>query len=67
MGEPRLTAQFEKPATSNPLRPYSVPAHPHYWLRYPAGGDGWRICKWCALTQSPEEQDAPIAREGRAG
>ena len=35
--------------------PGVTPVH-HLWLAYRAGGTGHRICKWCGLTQRPEEQ-----------
>lgn len=57
MTEPNFRAQFEDDKPLMTGRPYSVPPHPHLWLRYPDGGKGWRICKWCGLTQSPEERE----------
>lgn len=32
--------------------------HAPAWKAYAAGGPGWRICKWCGLTQRPEEREA---------
>jgi hypothetical protein len=54
LSEPDFRAQFERDLPVS--RPYSLPPHPHLWLRYPSGGKGWSICKWCALTRSPEER-----------
>ncbi len=50
---PDFEAQFRDPKPKG--APYSVPEHPHLWLPFPAAGKGWRICKWCGLTQNPEE------------
>lgn len=63
---PDFSAQFEGPER-NTSRPYSLPKHAHLWLRYPSGGTGWQICKWCGLTRSPDEiANAPesVAAEG---
>lgn len=43
------------PETTRDHPPGVTPLH-HLWLPYRAGGAGWRICKWCGLTQRPEEQ-----------